>query len=345
MLQPMTLLVILIFLNAAFASAEIAVISMSEPRLKMLSEQGDKRAKKLICLTNQPARFLATIQVAITLAGLLQSAFAAENFAGPLVDLLVQLGVSVPASALKTACIVIITLILAYFNLVFGELVPKRIAMKKTEQMALGMAGILYLVARVFAPLVWLLTASTNLVLRLLGMNPEEEDQAVSEEEIRMLLDEGKEQGTIPSEETDIIHNVFEFDDITVGAICTHRREVVSLSTMENEQKWEQTLAESTHTYYPIFMERKEEVVGILDAKAYFRMRERTREAVMQNAVRKPFFVSETMKANALFEQMKKKQNYFAVVVDEFGGIDGVVTLCDIMEYLVGDFDGVAIAQ
>lgn len=344
MLQPIILLVILIFVNAAFASAEIAVISMSEPRLRMLAEEGDRRAKKLLYLTDQPARFLATIQVAITLAGLLQSAFAAENFAGPLVTFLIELGVTIPEAALKTVCIVVITLILAYFNLVFGELVPKRIAMKKTEQMALGMAGILYLVARIFAPLVWLLTVSTNGILRLLGMNPEEEEQAVSEEEIRMLLAEGKEQGTIPSEETEMIQNVFGFDDVAVGAICTHRKEVVSLSTMEAEQDWEKILAESAHTYYPIFEGRKEEIVGILDAKAYFRMKERSRESVMRNAVQPPMFVPETMKANVLFEQMKQKQNYFAIVVDEFGGIAGVVTLCDIMEYLVGDLDEVATA-
>ncbi|MBP3489639.1 MAG: HlyC/CorC family transporter [Roseburia sp.] len=344
MLQPIILLVILIFVNAAFASAEIAVISMSEPRLKLLAEEGNRRAKKLLYLTDQPARFLATIQVAITLAGLLQSAFAAENFAGPLVAFLIGLGVTVPETALKTVCIVVITLILAYFNLVFGELVPKRIAMKKTEQMALGMAGILYLVARIFAPLVWLLTISTNGILRLLGMNPEEEEQAVSEEEIRMLLAEGKEQGTIPSEETEMIQNVFGFDDVAVGDICTHRKEVVSLSTMEAEHDWEKILAESAHTYYPIFEGRKEEIVGILDAKAYFRMKERTKECVMRNAVQPPMFVPETMKANVLFEQMKQKQNYFAVVVDEFGGIAGVVTLCDIMEYLVGDLDEVATA-
>lgn len=344
MLQPIILLVILIFVNAAFASAEIAVISISEPRLRLLAQEGDKRAKKLLYLTDQPARFLATIQVAITLAGLLQSAFAAENFAGPLVAVLVGLGVTISEEVLKTVCIVVITLILAYFTLVFGELVPKRIAMKKTEQIALGMAGILYLVGRIFAPLVWLLTASTNLMLRLLGMNPEEEEQAVSEEEIRMMLAEGKEQGTIPSEETEMIQNVFEFDDITVGAICTHRKEMVSLSTMETEQEWEKIIAESEHTYYPIFEGRKEEIVGVLDAKAYFRMKERARESVMQHAVRKPLFVPETMKANALFEQMKQNQNYFAVVVDEFEAIEGVATLCDIMEYLVGDLDEVATA-
>ena len=162
MLQPIFLLMVLIFLNAVFASAEIAVISMSDLKLRQLCEAGDRRAGKLEALIKQPAKFLATIQVAITLAGFLQSAFAAENFAQPLVTLLRGTGIPVAEEALKSACIVVITLILAYFNLVFGELVPKRVAMKKAEELALKMAGMLSLVAKIFAPLVWLLTASTN---------------------------------------------------------------------------------------------------------------------------------------------------------------------------------------
>lgn len=202
MLQPIFLLMVLIFLNAVFASAEIAVISMSDLKLRQLCEAGDRRAGKLEALIKQPAKFLATIQVAITLAGFLQSAFAAENFAQPLVTLLRGTGIPVAEEALKSACIVVITLILAYFNLVFGELVPKRVAMKKAEELALKMAGMLSLVAKIFAPLVWLLTASTNFWLRRFGIDPEEEEETVSEEEIRLLLAEGREQGTIPTEET-----------------------------------------------------------------------------------------------------------------------------------------------
>lgn len=196
MLQPIFLLMVLIFLNAVFASAEIAVISMSDLKLRQLCEAGDRRAGKLEAFIKQPAKFLATIQVAITLAGFLQSAFAAENFAQPLVTLLRGTGIPVAEEALKSACIVVITLILAYFNLVFGELVPKRVAMKKAEELALKMAGMLSLVAKIFAPLVWLLTASTNFWLRRFGIDPEEEEETVSEEEIRLLLAEGREQGT-----------------------------------------------------------------------------------------------------------------------------------------------------
>lgn len=339
MLQPVILLIILIILNAIFASAEIAVLSTSEIKLRMRAEQGDKRAKKLLFLTEQPARFLATIQVAITLAGLLQSAFAAENFAQPLVTCLIGMGVPIAPSVLKSICIVLITVILAYFTLVFGELVPKRVAMKKAESMALHMAGMLYFVAKVFAPLVGLLTASTNLMLRILGMNPKEEEQAVSEEEIRMLLAEGEEKGTIPSRESELIQNVFEFDDISVGEICTRRKDVDFLWIKETEQEWEQILARTKHSYYPVWDERQQDVMGVLDARMYLRLKQRTRESILAQVVKAPFFVPETIKANALFEQMKEQKNYFAVVVDEYAAIAGIVTLYDIMESIVGDLD------
>ena len=340
MLQPIILLIILIILNAIFASAEIAVISTSETKLRMLAEQGDKRAKKLIYLTEQPSRFLATIQVAITLAGLLQSAFAADNFAQPLVMWLVKMGVPIAPAVLKSICIVFITLILAYFTLVFGELVPKRVAMKKAESMALKMAGLLYFVAKAFAPLVGFLTASTNLMLRLLRMNPKEEEQAVSEEEIRMLLAEGEEKGTIPSKENELIQNVFEFDDISVGEICTRRRNVDFLWIKQTEIEWEQLLAKTEHSYYPIWDESQQDVMGVLDARMYLRMKHRTRERILEQVVQMPFFIPETMKADALFKQMKEKKNYFAVVVDEYGAIAGIVTLHDIMESIVGELEG-----
>ena len=166
MIGPIILQIVLIFLNATFASAEIAVISMNETKLKKMAEDGNKRAMKLVALTEQPARFLATIQVAITLAGLLGSAFAAESFSGPLVEFMIRTGVTIPENVLSTISVVLITLILSYFSLVFGELVPKRIAMKKAEALSMGLSGVLYGVSKAFAPLVWLLTVSTNGILR-----------------------------------------------------------------------------------------------------------------------------------------------------------------------------------
>lgn len=337
MIGPIILQIVLIFLNATFASAEIAVISMNDNKLKKLAADGDKRAIKLSALTMQPARFLATIQVAITLAGLLGSAFAADSFAGPLVNTMMRWGITIPENVLKSVSVILITLILAYFNLVFGELVPKRIAMKKAESLALGMSGLLHGVSKIFAPLVFLLTVSTNLILRLIGINPDEDDEKVSEEEIRMLLMEGNQQGVIDSVESEIIQNVFEFDDITVEQICTHRVDVLALSTEDTLQEWEKIISDGRHTYYPVCGDSIDEILGVLDIKDYFRCGKKNLEDLITKAVKKAYFIPESMKANVLFKNMRQKGVYFAVVIDEYGGLSGIITLHDLMEALVGD--------
>lgn len=337
MIGSVVLLIVLIFLNAVFASAEIAVISVSGAKLDRMAEKGDRRAVKLTRLTEQPARFLATIQVAITLAGFLQSAFAADTFAEPLVDFMVRGGVTIPVNILETVCIVVITVVLAYFNLVLGELVPKRLAMKRSESMALKMSGMLYGVSKIFAPIVWLLTASTNGILRLIGIDPEEEEEQVTEEEIKLLLSEGSEQGNILPEETDFIENVFEFNDISAEEICTHRRDVIFLSTEDSDEVWKDTIYHHRHTFYPVCGESADEVSAILDSKDYFRLTDRSRESLMKNAAEPPFFVPETMRADVLFREMREKKTYFAVVIDEYGGMTGIITLRDLIEALVGD--------
>ncbi|MBM6947559.1 hemolysin family protein [Mordavella massiliensis] len=337
MVGPLILQVVLIFLNAVFASAEIAVISMNETKLRKMAEDGDRRARHLYTLTEQPAKFLSTIQVAITLAGQLGSAFAADSFSGPLAGWIVSMGVPVPERVVKTAALVLITMILAYFSLVFGELVPKRIAMKKSEELSLLLSGLLYGVSKVFAPLVFLLTKSTNGVLRLMGINPEEEDEQVTEEEIRMLLMEGNAQGNIDAEESEMIRNVFEFDDISVEQICTHRVDMDCLYLEDGMKDWEETIHKTRHTHYPICNENQEDIVGILDTKDYFRLEDRSRDNILAHAVEKAYFVPESMKANTLFQSMKEKRIYFAVLVDEYGGVSGLITLHDLIESLVGD--------
>ena len=337
MVGPLILQVVLIFLNAVFASAEIAVISMNETKLRKMAEDGDRRARHLYTLTEQPAKFLSTIQVAITLAGQLGSAFAADSFSGPLAGWIVSMGVPVPERVVKTAALVLITMILAYFSLVFGELVPKRIAMKKSEELSLLLSDLLYGVSKVFAPLVFLLTKSTNGVLRLMGINPEEEDEQVTEEEIRMLLMEGNAQGNIDAEESEMIRNVFEFDDISVEQICTHRVDMDCLYLEDGMKDWEETIHKTRHTHYPICNENQEDIVGILDTKDYFRLEDRSRDNILAHAVEKAYFVPESMKANTLFQSMKEKRIYFAVLVDEYGGVSGLITLHDLIESLVGD--------
>lgn len=330
---------ILIMLNAIFACAEIAIISMNDNKLAKLAAEGDKRAIRLATLTQQPARFLATIQVAITLSGFLGSAFAADNFSDKLVDFLVSLGVKINVATLNSISVVVITLILSYFTLVFGELVPKRIAMKKAESLALGMSSLISFISKLFAPIVWLLTASTNALLRLLGIDPNEEDEEVTEEEIRMMVDAGSEKGTIDFVEKEMIQNIFEFDDLTIGEICTHRTEVSLLWTDETVEQWESTIHQSRHSLYPVCNESVDDIVGVLNAKDYFRLENKTYDSIMETAVRPAFFVPESIKADVLFRSMKKSRNYFAIVLDEYGGMSGIITMSDLVQQLVGEID------
>lgn len=339
MIGQILLQIILIGLNAVFACAEIAVISMNDTRLEQLSTQGNKRAIRLSKLTSQPAKFLATIQVAITLSGFLGSAFAADNFSESLTSWFVGIGVPIPEKTLDTISVVLITIILSYFTLIFGELVPKRLAMKKTEQLALGMANLISVLAQLSAPIVWVLTVSTNGILRLCGIDPAAEEEEVSEEEIRMMVDAGSRKGVIDYEEKEFIQNVFEFDDLAVGEFATHRKDIVILWKDENMEQWEKRIHESRHTRYPICGESVDDVVGILNVKDYFRLEDKSRESVMKEAVQSPFFVPEGIRADVLFRKMKESRKHFAVVLDEYGGTEGIVTINDLLEQLVGDLE------
>lgn len=337
MLGLIILQVVLIALNAIFACAELAVLSINETKLERMAEQGDKRAKRLFKLTREPAKFLATIQVAITLSGFLGSAFAADGFSEPLVDWILSLGVKIPRATLDSIAVVVITLVLSYFTLVFGELVPKRVAMKKAEALGLGISGLVNGISTIFKPIVWLLSVSTNGVLRLFGIDPNEVDEQVNEEEILMMVDAGSEKGAIDEHEREFIQNVFAFDDLTAEEVAVHRTEVTILWMEDPMESWVETIHNSRHTLYPICQDSADNIIGILNAKDYFRLEDKSRESVMQNAVREPFFVPATIKADVLFRKMKKTRNAMVVVLDEYGGMVGIVTLNDLVEQLVGD--------
>ncbi|HZK28028.1 MAG TPA: hemolysin family protein [Thermoclostridium sp.] len=329
----------LIILNAVFACAEIAVISMNDNKMDRMANAGDKRAIRLSNLTEQPARFLATIQVGITLAGFLGSAFAADNFASIIVDGLIKLGLKVPISTLNTVSVIVITLILSYFTLVFGELVPKRIAMKNAEKLALGMSGLVYFISKVFAPLVSLLTISTNSILRLLGIDPTASDVNITEEEILMMIDEGSEKGAINHSEKELIQNIFEFDDKTAEEVMTHRTEVSLLWLDESDEEWGETIVDSRHTHYPVCDETTDNIIGVLNSKDYFRLKDKSRENVMKHAVKPAYFVPEAVRTDILFRNMKQSKTHFAIVLDEYGGMNGIITINDLLEQLVGDLD------
>lgn len=329
--------VILIALNAIFASAEIAVLSINEAKLDHMAQHGNKRARRLSKLTDQPARFLATIQVAITLSGFLGSAFAADNFSDRLVDFMISHNVGIPAATLDTIAVVLITLILSYFTLVFGELVPKRIAMKRAEKLALGVSGLITGISVIFRPVVWFLSLSTNCILRLCGIDPNEENAPASEEDIRLMVDASSKRGTIDREEREFIQNVFQFDDLTAGELATYRTDVIALWLDEDDETWAKTIREHRHTRYPICQETLDNTVGILNTKEYFRLDRQDRPSILEHAVTPAYFVPETLKADVLFQNMKKQHAAMAVVLDEHGGMVGIVTLNDLIEELVGD--------
>ena len=329
--------VILIALNAVFACAEIAIISMNDTKMQKMASEGNKKAKRLVKLTQEPARFLSTIQIAITLSGFLGSAFAAENFSDVLVSGLVSLGVPIPAEVLESVAVILITLILSYFTLVFGELLPKQVAMRKAEALALGLSGLISGIAAVFKPIVSFLTFSTNSMLLFMGIDPNEQAEEVSEEEIRMMVDAGSEKGTIDHEEKEFIQNIFEFDDLSAEEIMTHRTDVTMLDMEDSMEEWKNIIYNSRHTLYPVCNGSSDEIVGILNAKTYFRLDNHDRENVMQNAVSPAYMVPDTVKADTLFRNMRKERHGIAVILDEYGGTRGIVTTNDLVEQLVGD--------
>ena len=337
MIERLVLLIVLIILNGFFSCAEIAVLQVGDTKLKKLAEEGNKDAIILLKLTEDPSRFLSTIQVAITLAGFLSSAFAADSFANPATRLLIKMGVPISESVLSPIVIVVITLILSYVNIVFGELVPKRLAQAYTEKIALSMAPVLQFAAVLFRPFVGLLTVSTNTVMKLMGINPEDIEDKVSEEDIIMMLDEGTENGTIEHQENEMIQNVFEFNDLTVEEVCTHRTDVAMLYYEDSDEVWRKTIYNNRFANYPICGEDDDDVIGILDTKDYFRLEDQSRDSIMKNAVDKPFFVSQNMKVSDLFQTMKRERKYYAVVIDEYGGMTGIVSMHDLIEALVGD--------
>ncbi len=342
---PLLLQLVLIGLNAVFAAAETAFLSINSAKLEKIAEDGNKKVKKKVKrlekFTNDSSKFLSTIQVAITLAGFLGSAFAADSFAEPLtawfngLSFMTGKGIYIPESVF----VVLITLLLSFFSIVFGELIPKKLAIKHAEGYSLAICGFIRVFAIIFSVFVWILTKTTNGILRLFGVNPHEEEEAASEEEIRIMLDTSSEAGAIDSMENEMIQNIFEFDDILISEVCTHRRNVKMIYRDDTLDDWKQVIATSRHGYYPICGESADDIVAVLNIKKFFRAECKNVAEAMKVASEKPYFVPENMKADVLFSNMKETRNYFAIVVDEYGGTQGVITIHDLLELLVGDMD------
>ncbi len=339
LLPQILVLVILIFLNAFFAAAEIALISLSEGKMHKLAEEGDKRAAKLLKLIQAPDNFLSTIQICITLAGFLASAFAADSFSDPLVRWLTQeLGLTfLPESTLNAIMVILITLALSYFTLVFGELVPKRLAMKRTEGVARAACGVVGVLSVFFRPLIWLLSKSTNAILRLLRIDPKDTGEQVSEDEIRMMVDIGEEKGAIQTNEREMIENIFEFNNTTAEDVMVHRTDMVMLWLEDTDAEILRTIEGSGMSRFPVYNENADDIVGILSTRDYLLNAQRERPRSFRDLLRPAYFVPESVRTDVLFRDMQSKKVHMAIVVDEYGGTSGLVTMEDLLEEIVGN--------
>ena len=338
-LPQLLLQLVLIAVNALFAATEIAVISLNETKVRRMAEGGDRKAAKMLRMVTEPTGFLSTIQICITLAGFLGSAFAADNFSDKLVNWLINdcevSGVS--PSALDTISVIIITLVLSYFTLVLGELVPKRIAMKRPEGIARAVSGLMIGMTTVLRPIIWLLTVSTNGVLRLCGIDPEDNAEEVSEEEIIMMLDEGEEAGSIESGEKELIKNVFSLNDTTAEDVMVHRSQVAFLKRDDARTTLLNEIAESGYSRFPVYGENIDDIVGILYAKTYLTAQSRGERCEMKDFLMPPRFVHASTHINRILLDMQREHAHMAVVVDDYGGVIGIITLEDILEELVGE--------
>jgi putative hemolysin len=339
LLTEILVLLVLIILNAFFAASEIALISLNDNKIKLLAESGDKKAKMLQNLLSEPSRFLATIQIGITLAGFLASAFAAGSFAGKLAEVLVELGVPVTRALLETISVVIITLILSYFTLVLGELVPKRLALQKAEAIAYAAVMPLTILSKITSPFVKLLTLSMNVIVRLFGVDPNAENENVTEEEIRMMIDVGKEKGTIQDIEKVMINNIFELDNKTVSDIMTHRTNIVAIPIDITLQETAQIVNVEKYTRFPVYEENIDHIIGVLHVKDLIQFVENCEENRfnLRELIREPYYVLESIRIDHLFKEMQKHNIHMAIAVDEYGGTDGIVTIEDLIEEIVGN--------
>ena len=329
-------LVILIMLNAFFAAAEIAFISLNDAKIDMQAKEGNKKAIKIKGMLKNPSKFLATIQIGITLAGFLSSAFASETFASELAPVLNKLIPSIGLSAWNSISIILITIILSYFTLIFGELVPKRIAMKNCEKIAFASIGVIKAISVITTPFVKILTLSTNMVSKLFGVS-ENDEEIVTEEEIRMMVDVGQEKGTIDEEEKKMINNVFEFNDKAVSEIMIPRTEIFALDMNLSISEVLDELAENFHySRLPVYDETIDEIKGIVHIKDIL-ISTKNKNAKIKSLMKEPYFVPETKPVNELFEELRKNRKQIAIVIDEYGGTSGMVTMEDILEEIVGE--------
>ncbi len=336
MISQLVVLVILIALNAYFAATEIAFISLNDAKIEKQAKEGNKKAKQIEKMLKNPSKFLATIQIGITLAGFLSSAFASEAFADMLAPALNSIFPFVSIEIFKSISIILITIILSFFTLVFGELVPKRLAMKYYEKISYATIGIIRVISVLAAPFVKVLTVTTNLIAKLFGIS-ENDEETVTEEEIKMMIDEGEEKGTIEQEEKEMINNIFEFNDITASEVMTHRTDVYALDINTDIYEIVQELDEYKYSRIPVYEETIDDIKGILFIKDLLKYISKNEKVELKDIIKEAYFTSESKPINELFKDLQKNKQQMAIVIDEYGGTAGVVTMEDLLEEIVGN--------
>lgn len=336
MISQLIFLFILILLNAYFAATEIAFISLNDAKIEKQAKDGNKKAKQIQKMLKNPSKFLATIQIGITLAGFLSSAFASDAFAGMLAPALNEWMPFISIATWQNISIVIITIILSFFTLVFGELVPKRLAMKYYEKISFATIGVIKGISVVTAPFVKLLTWSTNLVSKIFGVG-EQEEEIVTEEEIKMMVNQGEEKGSIEENEKELINNVFEFNDIIASEIMTYRTDIYAIEMNEDIYGILDEIDEYKYSRIPVYEETIDDIKGILFLKDILKLVSTRKEFKIADIMREAYFVPESKPIDEIFEELQANKMQMAIVVDEYGGTAGLLTMEDILEELVGN--------
>lgn len=331
------LLVVLTMINAFFACAEMAIVSINKNRIRMLAEDNDKKAIKIEKVLEEPTKFLSTIQVAITLAGFFASASAATGISKLLANYLDGFNIAYA----ETISMIVITIILSYFTLVFGELVPKRIALQKAESISLRAIGTVNFISIIASPFIKILSLSTNFILRILGMKSEGLEEQISEEEIRSLIEVGQENGVFNKSQKDMITSMFEFDDIMAREIMSARTNVYAIDVNEVLETYLDELLENKYARVPVYDNEIDNIIGVLYMRDFIleAYKKGFKKVDVKAIMHEPYFVPETKKIDELFHDMQTKKKYMAIVIDEYGGFSGIVTIEDLVEEVMGEIE------
>ena len=338
-LSNLLFLVFLTLANAFFAATEMAVVSVNKNKIGMLAEDGNKKAILVQRLLQEPTNFLSTIQVAITLSGFFASASAATNFSHVVEKWLLLF--NVPYS--REIGLIIVTIILSFFTLVFGELVPKRIALQKAEAVSLFSVKIIYTVAKIVLPFIKLLSFSTNFVLRILGMKLENMEERVTEEEIKSLIEVGEKHGVFNETEKEMITSVLSFDDKYAREVMTPRKNVYSIDINEPLSKYVDEMLENKYSRIPVYDDDKDNIIGVLYLKDFMiEARKKGFENVdIKSIIHEPYFIPENKNIDVLFKEFQKKKVFIAILIDEYGSFSGIVTMEDLIEEVMGSIEEV----